>query len=89
MQNLGHLKSFYFILLCIQLGQMVCQISPNFVTLAYMPWCKDSTDLLYQRINGPVNNHLTSGPTISTKTSFAKFDIVLKWVKVNPGSSFI
>ena len=23
------------------------------------------------------------------KTSFAKFDIVLKWVKVNSGSSFI
>ena len=31
-----------------------------------------------QRTNGPVNAHLISGPTISTKTSFAKFDIVVK-----------
>ena len=30
------------------------------------------------RTNGPVNAHLISVPTISTKTSFAKFDIVLK-----------
>ena len=45
--------------------------------------------LLNQRTNGPVNAHLISGPTIHTKTSFAKFDIVLKWVKVNSGSSFI
>ena len=42
-----------------------------------------------QRINGPVNAHLISGPTVSTKTSFAKFEFVLKWVKVNSGSSFI
>ena len=42
-----------------------------------------------QRTNGPVNAHLISGPTVSTKTSFANFDIVLKWVKVNLGSSFI
>ena len=42
-----------------------------------------------QRTNGPVNAHLISGPTVSTKTSFANFDIVLKWVKVNSGSSFI
>ena len=34
-----------------------------------------------QRTNGPVNAHLISGPTISTKTSFAKFDIVLKYGK--------
>ena len=27
-----------------------------------------------QRTNGPVNAHLISGPTVSTKTSFAKFD---------------
>ena len=32
-----------------------------------------------QRTNGPINAHLISRPTISTKTSFAKFDIVLKW----------
>ena len=36
-----------------------------------------------QRTNGPVNAHLMSGPTVSTKTNFANFDIVLKWVKVN------
>ena len=42
-----------------------------------------------QRTNGPVNVHLISGPTISTKTSFAKFDVVLKWVMLNSGSSFI
>ena len=39
-----------------------------------------------QRTDGPVNAHLISGPTISTKTSF---DIVLKWVMVNSGSSVI
>ena len=43
----------------------------------------------YQRTNGPVNAHLISGPNVSTKTMFTNFDIVLKWVKVNPGSSFI
>ena len=42
-----------------------------------------------QRTNGPVNGHLISGPTINTKSSVAKFDIVLKLVKVNSGSSFI
>ena len=42
-----------------------------------------------QRTNGLVNAHLISGPTISTKTSFAKFDIVVKCAKVNSGSSFI
>ena len=31
-----------------------------------------------QRTNGPVNAHLKSGPTISTKTSFAKIDIVME-----------
>ena len=31
-----------------------------------------------QRTNGPVNAHLISGPTVSTKISFAKFVIVLK-----------
>ena len=31
-----------------------------------------------QRTNGPVNAHLISGPTTSTKTSLAKFVIVLK-----------
>ena len=36
-----------------------------------------------QRTNGPVNDHLISGTTVSTKTSFPNFDIVLKWVKVN------
>ena len=30
-----------------------------------------------KRTNGPVNPHLISGHTISTKTSFAKFDIVV------------
>ena len=42
-----------------------------------------------QRTNGPVNAHLISGATVSAKTSFTKFDIVLKWVKVNSGSSAI
>ena len=32
----------------------------------------------YQRTNGPVNAYLISGATVSTKPSFAKFDIVLK-----------
>ena len=41
----------------------------------------------YQRTNGPENAYLISGPTVSTKTSFAKFDIALKWVKVNSWSS--
>ena len=44
---------------------------------------------LNQITNVPVNTHLIFGPTLCTKTSFAKFDIVLKWVKVNTGSSFI
>ena len=35
-----------------------------------------------QRTNGPVNAHLISKPTVSTKTNFAKSDIDLKWVKV-------
>ena len=39
--------------------------------------------------NDPVNAHLISGANVSTKSSFAKFDIVLKWVKVNSVSSFI
>ena len=43
---------------------------------------------LNQRTNGPVNTHLLSGNT-STKTSFAKFDIAVKKVKVDSGSSFI
>ena len=34
--------------------------------------------ILNQRTNGPVNAQLISGPTISTKTSFAKFDIAVK-----------
>ena len=33
--------------------------------------------LMDQRTNVPVNAHLISRPTISTKTSFAKFDIVV------------
>ena len=44
---------------------------------------------LNQMTNVPVNTHLIFGPTLCIKTSFAKFDIVLKWVKVNTGSSFI
>ena len=52
--------------------------------------CKNKKDRMNnQRTNYPVNAHLVSGPSISTKTSFAKFDIVLKWVKVNSASSFI
>ena len=43
----------------------------------------------YQRTNGPVNAYLISGATVNTKTSFAKFEIVLKLVKVNSGSSDI
>ena len=31
-----------------------------------------------QSTNGPINAHLTSGPTLSTKTSFAKFAIFCK-----------
>ena len=48
--------------------------------------------LIDQTTNGPVNPHLISGPTItsiSTKTSIAKFDSVVKWVKVNSGLKFI
>ena len=44
---------------------------------------------LNQMTNVPVYTHLIFGPTLFTKTSFAKFDSVLKWVKVNTGSSFI
>ena len=44
---------------------------------------------LNQMTNVPVNTHLIFGHTLCTKTSFAKFDIVLKRVKVNTGSSFI
>ena len=41
------------------------------------------------RTNGTANAHLIFGPTnLSTKTSFAKFDIIVKKIKVNPGSSF-
>ena len=35
-----------------------------------------------QTTNGPVNALLISGSTVSTKTSFAKFDIVLKSIRV-------
>ena len=42
-----------------------------------------------QRTSGPVNAHMISRATVSTKTSFAKFDIVLIRVKVNSGSLFI
>ena len=45
--------------------------------------------IINQRTNGPVNAHLISGPTVSTKTSFANFDVVLKWVKVYSVSLFI
>ena len=45
--------------------------------------------ILNQRTNGLVNAHPISGPSVGTKTSFANFDIVLKWVKVNSGSLFI
>ena len=31
-----------------------------------------------QRTNGPVNVHLISGPTMSTETIFAKFEIAVK-----------
>ena len=48
-----------------------------------------SNHVYNQRTNGPVNAHLISGPNVSTKTSFAKFDIVLKRVKVNSGLSFV
>ena len=41
------------------------------------------------RTNGTVNAHLIFGPTnLSTKTSFTKFDIIVKLIKVNSGSSF-
>ena len=50
----------------------------------FMTWLMSN-----QRTNGPVNAHLISGPTVRTKTSFPKFDVVLIWVKVNSGSSFI
>ena len=36
------------------------------------------TNPVIQRTNGPVNAHLISGPTITTKTSFNKLDIVVK-----------
>ena len=40
--------------------------------------CKNEEDPINQRTDGPVNAHLISGDTVSTKTSFAKFDIVSK-----------
>ena len=40
------------------------------------------------RTNVPVNAHLISGPTVSTN-KFRELDIVLKWVKDNPRSSFV
>ena len=46
-------------------------------------------NLQNQRTNGPVNANLISEPAVSTKPSFAEFDIVLKWVKVNSGSSSV
>ena len=42
---------------------------------------KLSSRLNNQRTNGPINAHLISGPTVSTKTNNIG--------KVNPGSSFI
>ena len=42
-----------------------------------------------QMTNGPVRAQMIYGPTLSTKTNFAKFGIVLKWVNVNSGSPFI
>ena len=51
----------------------VCSTGPGHMTKnAVMPVYGN------QRTNGPVNAHLISGPTISTKTSSAKFDIVVK-----------
>ena len=41
-----------------------------------------------QRTNSPVNAHMISEPTISTKTILVKFYIVVK-VTVNSGSSFV
>ena len=42
---------------------------------------KNLREIKCQRTNGPVIAHLISGLTISTKTNFYKFDIVLKLVK--------
>ena len=42
----------------------------------------------HHRSNGPVNTPLTSGPTLITKTSFAKFEIIAKSVKVISGSLY-
>ena len=51
--------------------------------------CRHFSSKINQTTNGPVNAHLISWHTVGTKTSYAKFDTVLKWVKVNSGSSFI
>ena len=59
-------------------------LRPNFKLIA--AFCSRA---LNQMINDPVNTHLIFGPTLCTKTSFAKFDIVLKWIKVTSGPSFI
>ena len=61
-------------------------VQPN---IQHIPLWRHLFLFLNQRTNGPVNAHLITGATVSTKTSLSKFDIVLKWVKVNSGSSFI
>ena len=54
----------------------------NFKLIAAFCSCE-----LNQMTNVPVNTRLIFGPTLCTKASFAKFDIVLKLVKTE--SSFI
>ena len=96
----GHSESTFSNVFCLETGKPIedkfymeppwdegMKINAN--GLCHMT--KIAAMLIYgnQRTNAPVNAHLISGPTISTKTSFAKFDIVVKCVKVNSGSSFI
>ena len=68
----------------VMLQYSICDV--HFGIVKFMDFCQNSFN---QRTNGPVKAHLISGPTVSTKTSFPNFDIVLKWVKVNSGSLFI
>ena len=68
-------------------------LGANLGSLLYKDVSVMSNKYKYQRTNGPVNTQLISGPgisTIHTKPGYvAKFDLVVKYVKVNTGSSFL
>ena len=76
---------FFFFFLTALKNRSMLEDTLNTLKLS----CETELNDIYQRTNGPVNAHLISGPTVSTKTSFANLNIVLKWVKVNSESSFL